>query len=394
MTDGIQEAFVARCAELVRAAEKAVQNRDAWDNYLGLGAGEQVIAGDHEERHLLELLQNARDAIFRGRLEDSNGPGRVFIAVTEHGMAMANSGSPFRLDTEEVLRAVRLLQRSEKTGQGFIGHKGVGLKSILLRAGAFAVRTRIEGELLRATFSRWRTADHLLRYLDEHADLVSEEERRYFRQQLPRLPMFTQPHADAADGKELGPDRGLVEALLEKTEGRELGLDGGGEPTAVPAYRTVVYLPYEDERWERLLASTEEELGQGELEGFQEARRHSYMDAGRANAEETWKELVELDHRVLVLLGEIEEIQYARFEDGDVREVYRMDIEDPLLPLSENEGSGLCQVRLRVQRWTRDGGSHGAKEERFVVLSTRTALGTVYRESPDERTPASTSASC
>ncbi len=188
-----QARFVDRCEKLLNETRNAAQNRDAWDNYLGLGAGEQVAASDHERRHLLELLQNARDAIYRGHDEQNVAPGRIFVAVTERGMAMANTGAPFRLHEEAVLKAVRLLQRSEKSGQGFIGHKGVGLKSILLRAGGFSVRSRIDGEVLRATFARSRTAKPLLAELEEN-EAISPQQARYIRQQLPRLPLFTQPH--------------------------------------------------------------------------------------------------------------------------------------------------------------------------------------------------------
>lgn len=62
---------------------RQAQEKDPWKIYLAKGAGDRAIAGDHEERHVLELLQNARDAIFRGRLEGNTLPGRVLIAVTD-----------------------------------------------------------------------------------------------------------------------------------------------------------------------------------------------------------------------------------------------------------------------------------------------------------------------
>jgi hypothetical protein len=96
-----------------------------------------------------------RGMLSTARLEGDTSPGRVFVAVTERGMVMANTGAPFRLDNEAVLKAVRFLMRSDKAGKGFIGHKGIGLKSILLRAGAFSVQSRIGSEILRATFSRF-----------------------------------------------------------------------------------------------------------------------------------------------------------------------------------------------------------------------------------------------
>lgn len=127
----IQASFERRCSNLLDTMVEQARKEDTWDVYLAKGAGDRAIAGDHEERHLLELLQNARDAVYRGRQEGNASSARVFIAVTEHGMAMANTGAPFHLDHEEVLKAVRFLMRSDKAGRGFIGHKGVGLKSIL-----------------------------------------------------------------------------------------------------------------------------------------------------------------------------------------------------------------------------------------------------------------------
>ena len=73
----IQEAFAKRCDELLDVMIEQTQKEETWDLYLAKGAGDRAIAGDHEERHLLELLQNARDAIYRGREaeEGSDAPG-------------------------------------------------------------------------------------------------------------------------------------------------------------------------------------------------------------------------------------------------------------------------------------------------------------------------------
>ena len=113
MTNTLQDRFAERCDELLDVMIEQTQKEETWDLYLAKGAGDRAIAGDHEERHLLELLQYARDAIYRGREAEkgSDAPGRVFVAVTEQGMAMANTGDPFRLNDKEVLKAVRYLER-------------------------------------------------------------------------------------------------------------------------------------------------------------------------------------------------------------------------------------------------------------------------------------------
>ncbi len=392
MTDSerntIQQAFADRCDDLLDVMVEQMHQEETWDLYLAKGAGDRAIAGDHEERHLLELLQNARDAIYRDRARHDAPPGRVFVAVTEHGMAMANTGDPFRLNDKEVLKAVRFLQRSDKISRGFIGHKGVGLKSILLRAGAFSVRSRIDGQTLRATFSRSRTAEHLLQHLNQEANSVSHDQTLYIRQHLPRLPLFTQPHADSADGDELGEDDALVEALLGDVKTRKLGLDDNGRPTVLAPYTTVVYLPYRDERWEQQLEAVEEKLPSEKYRAiFNRAKQQTGVVSHRANTGEVWDELIQLDRRMLVLLGEIMELQFARFEDGDLREVHRIDIERPLSPLNVEQEAQPRRIKVREQRWSLSSEVDDTTQRSFTVLSTPTDLGIAGEEYSDIQGP-------
>jgi hypothetical protein len=106
------------------------------------GNSERALAGDHETRELLELLQNARDAIRKERTEgnDSDGSGsggddplsgNVHISVHDTGLLVANTGAPFDFLDEEVEEAVCMVGESSKQGIDYIGSKGVGLKSIL-----------------------------------------------------------------------------------------------------------------------------------------------------------------------------------------------------------------------------------------------------------------------
>jgi hypothetical protein len=388
--ENIQAEFADRCEELLDVMIEHTRSEDTWDLYLEQGAGARAIAGDHEERHLLELLQNARDAIYRGRLARNASPGRVFVAVTEHGMAMANTGAPFRLNDEEVLKAVRFLQRSDKANRGFIGYKGVGLKSILLRAGAFSVRSRINGQMLRATFSRSRTAQRLLEHLDQNPDSVSVEQATYIRQQLPRLPLFAQPHADSAYGGELGEDAPLIEALLEDTNTRKLGLDESGKLTSLAPYTTVVYLPYRDERWEQQLEATKKRLshgGQDAQAAFDQARQQTGIVSGRANADDAWRELIKLDRRMLVLLGEIRELQFARFDDGVPQNVHRIGIETPLSPVNEDRDARPRRIPVRERRWPSSSDEHSRPERLFTVLSAPTHLGAASGETSNDQGP-------
>ncbi len=378
MTPSIQEHFAERCDALADVMVQSARQRDAWDIYLGNGSGERAIAGDHEARHLLELLQNARDAIYRGRLEGDHTPGRVFVAVTQRGMAIANSGAPFRLNDDDVLRAVLYLLRSEKSGHGFIGHKGVGLKSILLHAGGFSVRSRIDGEVLRASFSRSRTADCLLTRLSRAPGGISSEQWLYVRQQLPRLPLFTQPHADPPSAECLEEDAALVDALLGEGSLADFGFDLDQALDTQP-YTTVVYLPYRDPHWEQQLTSVHhaiaEEVGPEGEAGFIQAKRQVGMLSARANAESAWEELLRLDRRVLALLGEIGEVTFVRFHQARADEIHSVSIA-PSLSL-EGRAGGLCRLQLTERTFVRDKATEQVSAREFMVLSTETGLGVV-----------------
>lgn len=370
----IQEEFTKRCDELLRTMIDQAREQDTWDIYLAKGAGDRAIAGDHEERHLLELLQNARDAIYRGHSEGDASPGRVLVAVTERGMAMANTGAPFQLNDEDVLKAVRFLMRSDKAGRGFIGHKGIGLKSILLRAGAFSVRSRIDGEMLRATFSRHRTATYLLDKMHEASGDFPNQQ--HVLDELPRMPLFTQPHPDPDDYDTLGVDTPLVEVLIGESGDRVLGLDDQGSPSSLEPYTTVVYLPYRDEAWEKLLDRVEKKLKSGSRKVFRQARRQMGTTSKQAGADALWQELTKLDPRVHVLLGEVAEIQFVRFHQGKLVEAQRFEITQPLSPLSGREHAPLEEVQLAVRKWSEDSPQAQPLEQcTFIVLSSETELG-------------------
>ncbi|MBN1887190.1 MAG: hypothetical protein JW850_04350 [Thermoflexales bacterium] len=371
----IQQEFEKQCDELLNTMVEQACKKDPWKIYLAKGAGDRAIAGDHEERHLLELLQNARDAIYRGRLEGDTSPGRVLVVVTERGMAIANTGAPFRLHDEKVLEAVRFLMRSEKTGKGFIGHKGIGLKSILLRAGAFSVRSRVNDEVLRVTFSRYRTAQHLLDKMDTWPDDVRCQREQDILDELPHMPLFTQPHSDSDDWDTLGEDTHLVETLLGEYSDCGLGVKDDGSPGPLESYTTVVYLPYRDEEWEHLLNRIEKEHTSLNHQIFCGGRQQMGTVSKEAGAEALWHELTELDPRVLVLLGEITEIQFARFQEGKLIEVRRIDIEQPLSPLGDC-GDAFIEVRLKIVQWSGTAPQDQPPQHRnFIVLSKPTELG-------------------
>ncbi|HHE71656.1 MAG TPA: hypothetical protein ENL34_05190, partial [Chloroflexi bacterium] len=206
------------------------------------------------------------------------------------------------------------------------------------------------------------------------------------------MPLFTQPHPDWADEDDaLGADTQLVEALLEGTRDRILGLSDEGYPSSLGFYTTVVYLPYHDEEWEQLLDGVEqivqEERGPASLRTFRDARKQMGTASKGADADAVWRELTELDPRILVLLGEIAEIQFARFREGELIEACRIDIKQPLSPLSGHDRASMETVELEVRQWSETSNPVQPPQHRtFIVLSAPTELG-VESDSLDTEGP-------
>ncbi len=123
----------------VEEANTADAAQNALRDKVIIGNAERKIAGGHEGREILELLQNARDAIWRGDADQ----GRVYVGVYDEGVLVANTGSRFDLFDPQVEDAVTMIG---ETGKGdddqSIGHKGVGLKSILATGDSFEIFTR------------------------------------------------------------------------------------------------------------------------------------------------------------------------------------------------------------------------------------------------------------
>ena len=82
----------------------------------------QVNEGGYAERQLLELVQNARDALYR-----APGDGRITVILTNDFLYCANEGEPF---TESGIRALLQSHMSPKRDDE-IGRFGLGFKSVL-----------------------------------------------------------------------------------------------------------------------------------------------------------------------------------------------------------------------------------------------------------------------
>lgn len=111
---------------------------EALDDYTGIGGGEAGTAGAQQERELIELLQNGRDAI-----EKEEGSGTLYVAVSNEGVLVANTGAPFDFTNDQVLEDLWKVNRSRKDNDA-IGEKGVGLTSVCTVGDAYEVWTRLD----------------------------------------------------------------------------------------------------------------------------------------------------------------------------------------------------------------------------------------------------------
>ena len=111
-----------------RRVAKHLGDEDFRDTNLALKSTTEHIAREYHGRVVLELVQNAHDALAKERTD-----GRILIRLDpddgEHGtLHVANSGLPF---TESNFEAIRKVALSDKPPDEAIGNKGIGFKSVL-----------------------------------------------------------------------------------------------------------------------------------------------------------------------------------------------------------------------------------------------------------------------
>ena len=86
-------------------------------------ATERILHEEHHGRFLIELIQNAADAM-------AKRPGRVRIEIHDGpALLIANEGDPFEAET--VANSLGYVGASTKPEGDAIGHKGIGFKSVL-----------------------------------------------------------------------------------------------------------------------------------------------------------------------------------------------------------------------------------------------------------------------
>lgn len=86
------------------------------------------IAKEYQGRYILELLQNAHDALVNAKSDDPRQISFVLITTPEPTLLVGNSGSPFlKKDFEGICQ----LAQSPKDPNESIGNKGLGFRSVL-----------------------------------------------------------------------------------------------------------------------------------------------------------------------------------------------------------------------------------------------------------------------
>lgn len=116
------------------------------------------VAGDTAGRPLIELIQNADDAMQEAKGHLINR--RVRIILEEDKLIVANDGAPF---TEEGVEAICNLDRSPKKDRRItIGNKGIGFKSVL----SWTKIPSIYSNPYKFTFDRQKSAKEISENLD------------------------------------------------------------------------------------------------------------------------------------------------------------------------------------------------------------------------------------
>lgn len=150
--------------------------RNAFRKDTSLGQSERTIAEDHPNREILELLQNARDEAKYAE------KGRVFLAVTDDGLLIANNGRSFNFHNRAVEEAATGIGKTSKDTPDEIGKMGIGLKSILGKGESFEVWTKApdataDTQPLRVRFSKGYLLAAILDAIgyDHGVDEIGEE---------------------------------------------------------------------------------------------------------------------------------------------------------------------------------------------------------------------------
>ena len=358
----VTERLIENCRQEHEELLSGLDNETSWSKEADLGYGNQVVSAAHEQRTVLELIQNARDAIIKG-----DGQGRVSVIVGPDSLIVANTGIPFRLDQEKVFRAVTSLGRSAKAqDRGSIGEKGVGLKSVLQLSEQFSIYSQVSSQQLSAHFSRARTArmvlltygslldnlpfqeridhagdeglisiyqsliesidgDRIPEYLDYDSitrSLLDADEEppnpTTILSDLPRISLFRYPFPDSGTSTD-----SLLASRLVGRQASDSSINTSADAELQSwldrqsgSFTTAVELEYVDTEWRDLLDNIDESLEEIDHEALSTFRDHRSSttadEESAARQEQLWDECTGISPETLILLGHIEELDLLR----------------------------------------------------------------------------------
>lgn len=292
-----------------QAIRTFLETDQSWNFFLNNGAMETIIAGSHQGRYLLELIQNARDAASKDESGNQVTSGKTLVLVNENGILVFNTGQPFHLDQQKVLNAVCNIDQSTKDSKDFIGHKGIGMKSIRLQAGAFSIITCLNGYGVRVNFSRADTARFCLKAAaerDEHC-----KERVYAT--LPRLPLFSMPFI----GRKQALDTKLpMQTLLELADLSPREIDLLPKEVLQSNFVTIVALWFEDDGWNDLLDEAENQPLPGDLLADFRRKRVEQKRDTIGQADSVWEEVNDIGPESIILMDVLDRVDFIRMQEG------------------------------------------------------------------------------
>ena len=191
-----------RKQEIEHMTSEALRNQP--DALADIGRGERYLSQDYQNRYPFELLQNIRDAALSG--EQTEHTGKAFFAVTETALIVANYGQPFTLESIHSIRSIGL---STKASEEFIGHKGIGFKSVF----EITENPQIFSEKYQIHFSREQT----VKRMREYALTLDETRRKRYLSQLKEfqrdISIMHVPHWMSLSDIDEDKDRELIEQL-------------------------------------------------------------------------------------------------------------------------------------------------------------------------------------
>jgi len=190
--------------EIQHITQEALKNQP--DALADIGRGEQYLRQDYQGRYVFELLQNIRDAALSSENAEHSS---AFFLVTETALIVANYGKPFDLESIKSIRSIGL---STKSSTKYIGHKGIGFKSVF----EITENPQIFSGGYQLQFSREKTVQRLRQYVSA----LPDEQRLSYLKKLDEskqdISIMHIPHWMSIDEIKAEQDLKLIRALQER----------------------------------------------------------------------------------------------------------------------------------------------------------------------------------